>query len=62
LMKSFRTHRCALDFDTRFVQAALTEEDAVWTLHRRTELSFVVWRSYTRVDFGMRISDAHYRF
>jgi hypothetical protein len=25
-------------------------------------LSFVVWRSFTRVDFGMRISDVHYRF
>jgi hypothetical protein len=27
LMKKFRTHRCALDFDTRFVQAALREEE-----------------------------------
>ena len=27
LMKHFRTHRCALDFDTRFVLAALREEE-----------------------------------
>ncbi len=35
LHESFRTHQCALDFDTRMVQAALREKDAVWTLHRR---------------------------
>jgi hypothetical protein len=28
-MKQFKTHRCALDFDQRFVKAELREEEGV---------------------------------